>query len=193
MWLLRLCGHQWTPDSHQFSSFRCHRAIHSHSSVKAVWNPKTFFDVLSNYSGSQCSQTLEHGPFFIAVINTMVDRAVDLTGESPGKPLHVSLGGPDLWGRWKPGTWNPELWDGQSTAILCHTYFYDPHLTERDIWSSECSDLLDVTYHRRSWDLDQSPSPSVFRNDWMVQYHGGTVQIKAASLAGIARDPPWLL
>jgi len=33
----------------------------------------------------------------------------------------------------EPGTWNPELWDGQSTAILCHTYFYDPYLIERDI------------------------------------------------------------
>lgn len=149
MWLLRLCGHQWTLDSHQFSLFRCHRAIHSHSSVKAVWNPKTFFDVLSNYSGLQCSHTLWTWPFFHSSDQHFCGQGCGSHRGEPKKPLHVSLGVPDLWGRWKPGAWNPELWDGQSIAILCHTYFYDPYLTERDIWSSECSDFLDVTYYRR--------------------------------------------
>ena len=151
MWLLRLCGHQWIPDSHQFSSFRCHRAIHFHSNVKAVWNPKTFFDVLSNHSGSRCSHTPWTWPSFHSSDQHFDGKAVGLTGYNPRKPFHVSLGVPELWGRWKPGTWNlePRALGWSKQAILCHAYFYDPYLIERDIWSSKYSDSLDVTYHRR--------------------------------------------
>ena len=92
-------------------------------------------------------------------------------------------------------TWNLEpraLGRSKHSHLVPYLFLWPPSHREGHL-KLRCSDLLDVTYHRRSWDLDQSPSPSVFRNDWMVQYRRGTVQIKAASLAGIARDPPWLL
>lgn len=38
----------------------------------------------------------EHGPLFIPVINTLMERAVGLTGYNPGKSFHASLGVPEL-------------------------------------------------------------------------------------------------
>ena len=77
----------------------------------------------------------ELGPLFIPVTNTLMERLWVSQGTTQGSPFMfpwVSLnyeGDENL----EPGTWNPELWDGQSTAILCHAYFYDPYLIERDI------------------------------------------------------------